>query len=262
MKHPLFERLGDRYPSCLEERFDRILLKIEQLWDSPEIEDYFCDLILDKRGGRQGFPKDVMDDILQLRDLRESETIRRGECKDDAIYELERRGISFNKDQFLKALLDGDKELIDLFVRSNFNIHTEDAQGTPAILIAMKKGYTVIGQILLNAGADVNARDRIGITPLLLACGKSTQGYKEIAEMLIKKGAVINIRDRLGYTPLLLALSGGMAGIAELLIERGADVYAKTRSGETALFLAEKAGNARVAELLRMKYQQRLHPST
>ncbi|MGZ8982508.1 MAG: ankyrin repeat domain-containing protein [Methylotenera sp.] len=251
MKHPLFESLGDKYPFCLEERFDRILVKIEQLWDSPEINDYFSDLIIDKRGGRQGFPKDVMDDILQLIDFRESVTIRKAERKEDAIRDLERRGISVNKDQFFKALLDGDKELIDLFVRSDFNIHTEDAQGTPAILIAMKKGYTVIGNILLNAGADVNARDRIGLTPLLLACGKSSQGYKEIAEMLIKKGANINVRDRLGYTPLLLSLSGGVAGIAELLIERGADVYALTRNGENALSLAEKAGNTKIAELLR-----------
>ena len=91
----------------------------------------------------------------------------------------------------------------------------------------------------------------MGLTPLLLACGKSTQGYKEIAEMLIKKGANINVRDRLGYTPLLLSLSGGVAGIAELLIERGADVYALTRGGENALSLEEKAGNTKIAALLR-----------
>jgi len=251
MKHPLFESLGDRYPFHLEERFDRILVKIELLWDYPEIDDYFSELMIDKRGGRQGFSKSVMDDILRLRDFRESVTLRDAERKADAIGELERRGVSVNKDQFLKALLDGEKELIDLFVRSGFNIHTEDAQGTPAILIAMKKGYTVIGHILINAGADVNARDRMGLTPLLLACGKSTRGYKEIAEMLIKKGANINVRDRLGNTPLLLSLSGGVAGIAELLIERGADVYALTRNGENALSLAEKAGNTKIAALLR-----------
>jgi tankyrase len=251
MKHPLFKGLGDRYPFHLEERFDRILSKIESLWESPEIDDYFSELIIDKRGGRQGFSKSVMDDILQLRDFRESVTIRDAERKDDAIGELERRGVSVNKDQFLKALSDGDIELVDLFVRASFNIHTEDAQGTPAILIAMKKGYTVIGHILINAGADVNARDLMGLTPLLLACGKSTRGYKEIAELLIKKGASINVRDRLGFTPLLLSLSGGVAGIAELLINRGADVYALTRNGESALSLAEKAGNTKIVALLR-----------
>jgi len=93
----------------------------------------------------------------------------------------------------------------------------------------------------------------MGITLLMLACGKSTQSYKEITELLINKGALINERDRLGYTPLLLSLSGGSAEIAELLIEKGADVHAQTKYGKTALALAELAGYSRVVELLRIK---------
>jgi len=257
MTHPKFELLGDKYPHSLEEQFGRVLTKIEQLWDTEQIDDYFCDLIIDKRGGRKGFPKDVMDDILQLRTLRELETLKRAECRDDAVHILKTRGIELNKDQFLKALLNGDIELIDFFVRAGINIHIEDEKGTPSVLIAMKKGYTVIAKILLNAGADINARDKMGITLLMLACGKSTQSYKEITELLINKGALINERDRLGYTPLLLSLSGGSAEIAELLIQKGADVHAQTKYGKTALALAEMAGYSRVTELLRIKLKQK-----
>lgn len=257
MKHPLFECLGDKYPSSLEERYDRILLKIEQLWDTAEINDYFNDLIIDKRGGRQGFPSDVLQDIIGLMEFRESETMRKAQDKENAIRELEQRGIGLNKEQFFHALLNGDQALIDLFVQANFNIHIVDAHGTPPLLIALKKGYTVIARILLNAGADVNASDKIGLTPILLACGKPTYGFKAIAEMLIKKGANIGVRDRLGFTPLLLALSGGTVEIAELLIERGADISARNRDGQTALSLAEKAGNAHIVELLLSKGAQR-----
>jgi tankyrase len=88
MKHPQFECLGDDYPYHLEDQFDRVLTKIDQLWDTEQIEDYFCDLIIDRRGGH-GFPKDVMDDILKLRNLRESETLRRAEFRDDTIHLLE-----------------------------------------------------------------------------------------------------------------------------------------------------------------------------
>ena len=45
MKHPRFEFLGDQYPHALEGRFDRILTKIDDLWDRPEIDDYISDLI-------------------------------------------------------------------------------------------------------------------------------------------------------------------------------------------------------------------------
>jgi tankyrase len=226
------------------------------LWDTEQIDDYFCDLIIDKRGGRQGFPEVVMEDILALRKLRQSETLKRVECRNDAIQILKTRAIDLNKELFLNALINGDKELIDLFVRAGINIHFEDEKGTPSVLIAMKKSYTVIVRILLNAGADINARDKMGITLLMLACGKSTQSYKEIVELLINKGALINEHDRLGYTPLLLSLSGGSAEIAELLIEKGADVYAQTKHGETALSLAEKAGYSKIIELLQMKLKK------
>jgi uncharacterized protein len=91
----------------------------------------------------------------------------------------------------------------------------------------------------------------------MIACGKPTQSYKELAELLINKGAIINVRDKLGYTPLLLSLSGGNSDIAELLIEKGADVFAQTRNRENAMSFAEKLGNIRIIELLRNKLEQR-----
>lgn len=253
MKYPRFESLHEQYPHALEQKYERILDKIDELWDSPEIDSYFSDLIIDTRGGRQGFPKDVLDEIVALRDLREAERLREAETQLDAMRELERRGVAMNDREFWRAIDDGDPAFVDLFVRAGTNIHKEDALGNPPIIAALKKGYTVIARILLNAGADPNARDRLGLTPLLLACGKSTRGYKELAEMLIAKGAEIQVRDRLGWTPLLLALSGGTVEIVERLIERGADLNVRNRDGESPLSLAEKAGHLRLAEIMREK---------
>lgn len=253
VKHPFFEYLGDNYPYALEARFDRILIKIEQLWHTPQIHDYFSSLIIDSRGGRQGFPKDVIDDILRLRQVRHSQYIRESEGIETAINELKRLGVERNNEQFLQAVNDGNQAVVDLFVRSNFNIHINDEEGTPVLLVALKKGYTVIAGILINKGADVNAYDRRGMTPLLLVCGKQMHGYKSIAEMLIKRGAFVNDRDSLGFTPLLLSLSGGTAEVAELLIERGADVFVRGKNGKSALALANSSGNTRIAELLKIK---------
>lgn len=55
--------------------------------------DYFSSLIIDSRGGRQGFPKDVIDDILRLRQVRQSQYIRESEGIETAINELKRLGI-------------------------------------------------------------------------------------------------------------------------------------------------------------------------
>ena len=257
MRHPIFRDLGHNYPIHLEDHFDRILTNIEKLWGKPELDDYFTDLIIDKRGGRKGFSGEVMRDIMFLYDYHESQKLREAERQIDAIRELERRGIPLDKESFLQAVNEGNFEIVDLFVRANFNIHSEDDQGTPALIIALKKGYTIIGRILINAGADINASDRRGMTPLLLTCGKFSSGNKEIAEMLIRKGANINARDLVGFTPLLLSVSGGASGITELLIEKGADLNAVTKTGKNALSLAEMTGNTKIADLIRRKLQEK-----
>lgn len=250
MKHPLLEGLGGDYPVYLEQHHDRVLNKIDELWDTPEIDDYLSDLLIDKRGGHKGFAPEATKEINALREFRMLETFLAAEKKETAILELEKRGIFRNGNSFLRALENGDVEIIDLFVRANFNIHLTDDNGTPPLLLALKKGYTIIAKILLNAGADVNEKDKLGLTPLMMACGKPTFGYRDIAETLIKKGAQINVRDALGYTPLLLALSGGTIDIAELLINKGADVSARTRKGDTPLSLAQNAKCTEIVDLL------------
>jgi uncharacterized protein len=250
MKHPRFEFLGNQYPHALEDRFDRILTKIDELWDRPEIDDYFSDLIIDKRGGRQGFPKEVLADILMLRDVREAATLRLAQQKQNALRDLRQRGMALIDEHFIGAVRSGNQSLVDLFVQAGVNIHVADTDGTPVLMLAMKNGYSIIANMLIKAGADVNVRDKMGVTPLLLACGKKTAGFRAIAEELIKRGAYINLRDPLGYTPLLLALSGGTVEVAELLIQRGAEVNVRTRNGDTPLSLARQSGNRHLAELL------------
>lgn len=250
MKHSLFEMLGKDYPHALEKKFDRILTEIEKLWGTPAIEDYFSDLIIDRRGNRKGFPKDVMDEIIMLRQLHRTETFKKADDKERALAELKNRGISLTNEEFLSAVAAGDRELVDLFVQGNFNIHTSDENGDSPLLIAIKKGYTVVANILIKAGAEVNKYDKMGETPLLLTCGKKTEGYKSIAESLISRGAYINERDRNGFTPLMLSILAGTDEITALLIEKRADVNAGTRSGITPMSLATSSGNGRMVELL------------
>lgn len=250
MKYSLFEHLIDDYPTALEQHYERILKKIVELWNEPEIDDYFTNLTIDNRGGRRGFEDDVFNDIQRLRKFRESERLRKSGDKLESIRELERRGIEFRVETFLQTIHDGDQSLVDLFVRADINIHTHDELGNPAIIIALKNGYTVIANILLTAGANPNACDGLGLTPLLLACGKAGKGYKEIAEKLIRLGADVNARDPLGWTPLLLALSAGTVGVIELLLEYGANPLARTRKGEDAVSLAKKFGRVELINLL------------
>jgi len=68
----------------------------------------------------------------------------------------------------------------------------------------------------LKRGADVNAKDEYGRTPLLEA---ARNGHKAVAELLIAKGADVNAKDNNGRTPLYYALN---TGVAKILKRHGA----------------------------------------
>jgi len=53
----------------LEEQFPRIADAIVLLWGNPEMDTYFNKITLDERGDREGFPSEVMSDLLMLATL-------------------------------------------------------------------------------------------------------------------------------------------------------------------------------------------------
>ena len=74
----------------------------------------------------------------------------------------------------------------------------------------------------LADGVDVDAKDKLGWTPLLWAAGG---GHKEIVELLIAKGANLNAKTSENLTPLNLADNNFQNEIAETLIANGASEF-------------------------------------
>jgi uncharacterized protein len=86
---------------------------------------------------------------------------------------------------------------------------------------------------LINAGADLTARDSHGRTPLHAAV---VAGKQELIQLLLAKGADPNTRDDTGASPLDEAAWGGSVEIARMLVDAGAAVNApETKTGATPI---------------------------
>ena len=70
-------------------------------------------------------------------------------------------------------------------------------------------------------------------------------------KLILDKGADINARTTLGWTALMFASAGGKLWNAKLLVARGADLNAADKKGRTALSLAQSNHHTGVATLLK-----------
>ena len=100
---------------------------------------------------------------------------------------------------------------------------------------------------LLDQGASVDARDRLGARPLSHA---ARSGHLEMLDLLLARGAPIDARDLNGATALYYAAERGHGPIVQRLIERGADVKLTGKSGVSPVAAAAYAGRDSIVALL------------
>jgi uncharacterized protein len=153
----------------------------------------------------------------------------------------------FGEDSLIEAVHKGRQQMIARRLAAGANPN-DGRLGTTLLMFAAKDGQAGIAQDLLNAGAQLDARDGDGDTPLMYA---ALDNRADVASVLLKAGADVNARNNKGDTPLLAAALRGRAEVARLLLAAGADVRVKNQKGQTALSLAEQEGHAEIIRMLK-----------
>jgi ankyrin repeat protein len=149
------------------------------------------------------------------------------------------------------AVIRGDLAKIRSLLRNDSTlVFSKDNKGETPLFDAPNKATA---ELLLDNGADVNARDRRLFTPLHVAAGGFTN-RKDVVAVLLAHGAQVNARDDLGMTPLyLMAFVPSQTPKMELLLDHGADANAAANDGMTPLHEAAAGGNKDEVELLLAK---------
>ncbi len=125
----------------------------------------------------------------------------------------------------------------------------EPEKGVTALMVAAYSNDAAAARLLLDRGADVNAKASDGMTALLAGANR---GDGALIKTLVEKGADVNVLDPLGRTPLILMASGDYTEpeTVRLLLEKGADLSVKDKGGRNALAWALQRGDTPVVKLL------------
>ena len=130
------------------------------------------------------------------------------------------------------------------------NIHKKESAVLPLLISRFSDDQQLIRRVelVLNQGANINARTSSGDTSLILA-GWKTNNLKLI-HYLFERGVDLNLSNNNGDTPLMDAAYLGKIAILSYLLENGAETTLKNKRGKTALDLSRSKNNTEATQLL------------
>ncbi len=129
-----------------------------------------------------------------------------------------------------------DEAIVKLYLGLGANPNGALTGGTKttALMEAISKGKPGIAKMLIEAGADVNAKDILGQTALMIAVSKAPV---EIVRMLLDAKADVNAKDLKGLTALMrVGYDENQYTFVKMLLDAGADVNECDNQGHTALY--------------------------
>lgn len=139
-------------------------------------------------------------------------------------------------------------DFIPVLVKLGANLEAGNSKGKTPLFIACQRGAVAAAERLLDLGAQVNTTVCNGATPLHAACER--KGNAGLVKVLVERGADIEAQDNIGWTPLHYASESGRADSAELLLTLGANRDAVAHDFMTPLQTAAYYGRFDVAKRL------------
>jgi len=158
----------------------------------------------------------------------------------------------------MKAAEKGHDDVVFALLELGADINVRNSFGNTALMLAAEFGKAGTVEVLLSfyETIQMDIMNHYQYTALILA---SENGHKDCAQLLVENGADLNARNMFGKTALIMAAENGHCAIVDLLCqEKPKDVDIRSNRGVSALMLAAVKGNWDVVKCL-TRYNADIH---
>jgi len=148
------------------------------------------------------------------------------------------------------AVKNANREMVQLLLAAGADVNAKNAEGETVLMMLDDDATSDLVWDLLNAGATVNVKNNSGATVLMRA---AVSENLEALKTFLDAGAEVNTRDKEGHTALMLAASEGLVNNVRALVLAGADINAIDEDDKNALGHAAENDHAAVIRFLKSK---------
>jgi ankyrin repeat protein len=137
--------------------------------------------------------------------------------------------------------------MVSMLLEAGADINARDDEDYTALDLAAEDGNEALVRLLLDAGANINTPRNRYPSALTLA---ARQGKEAVVQMLMDAGADVDSQDNYGDSALIAAAESGHVELVRYLLDAGADINLRNMKSETARFGAVLGGYEDVVRVL------------
>ncbi|KAL6046305.1 Ankyrin repeat domain-containing protein 53 [Balamuthia mandrillaris] len=156
---------------------------------------------------------------------------------------------NYNEQTFLHLMcLQGNPAIVARLIDNGADINALDGKGSTPLHLAAANGHLECVKVLLDRHADPNVEEPYNRCSPLHHAAQYNQ--TQVLQLLIESGATVDHKDRNGVLPIHKASAQGHLEAVQILLGAGAFLHAEDREGNNAFLLALLSGHSQVSAYL------------